>query len=168
MYIVISCLVLAIAGITLCYYLSSPRPKYMPLLTSPDDPLMKQAAEDAKASLDRFFELFEKYPKDALVKLYFESNTDQVEYLWAEALESPSSKNGELKVRLVTPPVTHRGKLDRVYTCSPDDIQDWAIKDDQSNIYGGFTERAMFKIAERDKVALPKKLLERKMRYKEM
>ena len=168
MYIVISCFVLAIAGIALCYTLISVRPKYMPLLTSPDDPLMKQAAEDAKASLDRFFGLFEKYPKDALIKLYFESNTDQVEYLWAEVLEDPSEKSDELKVRLVTPPVTHRGKFDRVYMCKTDDIRDWAIKDDQNNIYGGFTERAMFKIAERDKVTLPKKLLERKMRYKEV
>lgn len=138
----------------------------MPLLTKPDDPLLKSASQQAQETLSHFFDLYKKFPEDALVKLHFVSNTDQVEYLWAEVVEQDNDQ--QLQVRLVTPPVTHKGELDRLYTCEMKDIEDWAIKDDENRIYGGFTERAMFEIAERDGIKLPKKLLERKSQYRDL
>lgn len=126
---------------------------------------MIEAEEKARSSLDAFFELFEKFPDHALVKLYFVSNTEQVEHLWAEVIEREGEEN--LRVRLVTPPVTHKGQLDRLYTCTLSDIEDWAVQDDSNNIYGGYSERAMFKIAEREGVVLPKKLMSRKNLYRD-
>jgi uncharacterized protein YegJ (DUF2314 family) len=91
------------------------------------------------------------------------TNSDQVEHLWAEVVEVLS--DDELKVRLVTPPVTHSGELDRLYTCKVPDIEDWQVRNAGGQIRGGFTQRAMFAIAHRDGVKLPKKLLELEREY---
>ncbi len=98
-----------------------------------------------------------------LVKLYFVSNSSQVEHLWAEVLEILSDT--ELGVRLVTPPVTHSGQLDRLYRCRIEDIEDWQVRDSQGTIHGGFSQRAMFAIARRDGVKLSKKLLQHEAEY---
>lgn len=164
MAIILITLLVAVIGVAICLNIISPRPEFPPLTTNPDDPLLLDAMEKAKSSLPLFFELLEKFPQNALVKLYFVSNTQQVEHLWAEVL----SRTGEdgLNVRLVTPPVTHKGHLERLYTCKTADIEDWAVRDDEESIYGGFSEQAMFLIAERDKVNLPDKLLQRKGKYR--
>ncbi|TAL32776.1 MAG: DUF2314 domain-containing protein [Alphaproteobacteria bacterium] len=132
------------------------RPEFPPLETKPDDPLMLEAREKARGSLGEFRRLIGQYPKTGIIKLRFVSNSDQVEYLWAEVLE-PLGQDS-YKVRLVTPPVTHTGQLDRLYTCREDDIEDWQVTDDQGQHHGAFSQRAMFRIARRDGVALPKKL----------
>ncbi|MCB1681356.1 MAG: DUF2314 domain-containing protein [Rhodospirillales bacterium] len=166
MTIIVITLIVALIGVAACLNMISPGPEFMPLVTDPDEPLLKEAMEKAQGTLETFYELLGKFPENALVKLYFVSNTDQVEHLWAEVLEREGE--GELKVRLVTPPVTHKGQLDRLYTCTTEEIEDWAVRDDEDCIYGGFTERAMFAIAERDGVKLPEKLLERKAQYREI
>lgn len=134
-------------------------------MTDPDDPLMIEAEERAKATLPQFFDLYEKFPDHALVKLYFVSNTDQVEHLWAEVLDREGEAH--LRVRLVTPPVTQKGALERLYTCKLSDIEDWAVQDDRNSIYGGFSERATLKIAEQKGIRLPKKLTARKSLYRD-
>ena len=95
--------------------LASPSSEFPPLMTDPNDPFMIQALESAKKSLPKFLDLLGKYPEAGIIKLYFVSNTKQVEHLWAEVI----GKEGDLKlkVRLITPPVTHKGILERVYTC---------------------------------------------------
>jgi uncharacterized protein YegJ (DUF2314 family) len=132
------------------------RPEFPPLETKPDDPLLLEARAKARASLDEFRRLLVQYPKTGIIKLKFTSNSNQVEYLWAEVLE-PEGDSG-YKVRLMTPPVTHTGQLDRLYTCRLDDIEDWQVTDDAGKHYGAFSQRAMFQISRRDGVALPKKL----------
>lgn len=141
----------------------SPRPEFPPLSTSPDDPLMQDALEKAKASLEKFMNLIRVSKEGALVKLYFVSNSNQVEHLWAEVLEIISDK--ELGVRLVTPPVTHSGQLDRLYRCKLEDIEDWQARDGDGKLYGGFSQRAMFAIARRDGIKLPKSLLAHEQEY---
>ena len=91
------------------------------------------------------------------------SSEEQVEHLWAEVLEVAS--DDKLKVRLVTPPVTHSGELDRLYTCKVSEIEDWQARDASDRICGAYTQRAMFAIARRDGVKLPKKLLELERDY---
>jgi uncharacterized protein YegJ (DUF2314 family) len=141
----------------------SPRPEFPPLQTNPDDPLLLKAMADAKASLPEFLSLARARPDTGLVKLYFVSSSNQVEYLWAEVLEVVN--DDELKVRLVTPPVTHSGELDRLYICQFSEIEDWQVRDGDDKIHGGFTQRAMFAIARRDGVILPKKLRELEREY---
>ncbi len=141
----------------------SPSPEFPPLATSPDDPLMKEALAKAQASVAEFKRLVQAPKESALIKLRFVSSSNQVEHLWAEVLEVLS--DDELGVRLVTPPVTHSGQLDRLYRCPLGDIEDWQVRDTSGKIYGGFTQRAMFAIARRDGVKLPKKLLQHEREY---
>jgi uncharacterized protein YegJ (DUF2314 family) len=142
----------------------SPRPDFPPLNTSPDDPLMIEAVANAKSSLAQFRALLKAPKESALVKLRFVSNSNQVEHLWAEVLEVLSDE--ELGVRLVTPPVSHSGHLDRLYRCDLEDIEDWQVRDAQGKIHGGFSQRAMFAIAKRDGVKLPRKLLAHEHEYR--
>lgn len=142
-----------------------PRPDFMPLETKPDDPLLLQAMDRARGSLPEFRSRLAEPRHSALVKLRFVSSSDQVEHLWAEVLEVLGAN--ELGVRLVTPPVTHTGSLDRLHRCSFDDIEDWQVRDAQGKVHGGFTQRAMFAIARRDGIKLPKQLAEQEREYGE-
>ncbi len=144
---------------------SSARPEFPPLRTSPNDPLMKAALLEARASMDQFMKLVRAPKTSTVVKLYFVSDSKQVEHLWAEVLEVLDDR--ELGVRLVTPPVTHSGRLDRVYRCGIEDVEDWQVRDPQGNVHGGFTQRAMFAIARRDGVRLPKELLAIEHEYRD-
>lgn len=157
--------VAAILAIWLFVRWRSPRPDFPPLETSPDDPLMVEALAKARATVDEFLQLVREPKESALVKLRFESNSNQVEHLWAEVLEVLGDK--ELGVRLVTPPVTHSGELDRLHRCNLNDIEDWHVRDAQGKVYGGFSQRAMFAIARRDGVKLPRKLLEIEHEYRD-
>jgi uncharacterized protein YegJ (DUF2314 family) len=156
-------LIAAATGIWLLVRWRSPRPQFPPLSTSPDDPLMVEALAKAKASLDEFRRLLKGPKQDALIKLRFVSNSNEVEHLWAEALEVLGEN--ELGVRLITPPVTHSGPLDRLWRCTFDDVEDWQVRDASGRVHGGFTQRAMFAIARREGVKLPKKLLEQEKEY---
>ena len=118
--------------------------------------------EKAKSTLPEFRDLFERWPEDAFVKLYFESNTGTVEHLGAHV---ETIDGDQLGVLLVTPPVTHRGHLDRRYVCTVADLEDWQVTDPQGNIHGGFTQRAMFEIARRQGIELPNELREMELRY---
>jgi uncharacterized protein YegJ (DUF2314 family) len=139
------------------------QPEFAPLQTKPDDPLMLEAMKLARERLPQFQDLLSRPYKSALVKLNFVSSTNQVEHLWAEVLEKLES--GELGVRLVTPPVTHEGELERLQRCSFDDFEDWQVRAADGKLYGGFTQRAMFAIARREGIELPKKLLEQERQY---
>jgi uncharacterized protein YegJ (DUF2314 family) len=141
----------------------SPRPEFPPLNTSPDDPLMVEALANAKGSLGEFKRLLQEPKQDALIKLRFVSSSNEVEHLWAEVLETLG--DDELGVRLITPPVTHFGHLDRVWRCSYEDIEDWQVRDSSGRVHGGFSQKAMFAIARREGVKLPPKLLEQEKEY---
>lgn len=134
------------------------RPDFTPLNTPPDDSLMQDALAEARASLGEFISRAKRPRENALVKLYSVSNSSQVEHLWTEVLEVTSEE--ELGVRLVTPPVTHSGRLDRLYRRKLDDIEDWQVPCASGKLHGGFSQRAMYAIARRDGIRLPKKLLQ--------
>jgi uncharacterized protein YegJ (DUF2314 family) len=151
------------AGLWLYTRVVSPRPEFPPLPTSPDDPLLLEAMAKARASISTFLSLARQPNQGALVKLLFVSNSEAVEHLWADLLEVVSDT--ELQIRLVTPPVTHSGHLDRVYTCKIEDVEDWQVCDATGKLHGGFTQRALFAIARRDGVELPRKLLEQEKQY---
>lgn len=152
-------------GVGVWFYVRwrSPRPEFPPLNTSPDDPLMLEALAKAKATIRQFLALLRAPYQNALVKLLFVSSTKQVEHLWAEVQSVVSDT--ELDVLLVTPPVTHSGPLERRYICKVADIEDWHVRDQAGKVHGGFTQRAMFAIARRDGVRLPKQLLAQEREY---
>jgi hypothetical protein len=140
-----------------------PAPEFPPIATHADDPLMEEAKERARAGLGRFRALLGAPYEKALIKLRFVSSSDRVEYLWAEVLDVLGPE--ELGIRLVTPPVTHCGRLPRIYRCRYDDLVDWLVRDRAGGLHGGFTERAMFAVARRDGLQLPPSLLQREQAY---
>lgn len=142
------------------------RPDFPPLKTSPDDPLLEEALERAKATVPEFLARLQEPRQSALVKLRFVSSSDDVEHLWAEVLEVLGPD--ELGVRLVTPPVTHTGPLERLHRCALDDVEDWQVRDAAGKVHGAFSQRAMFAIARRDGVRLPKRLLAVEKEYGEV
>jgi len=125
---------------------------------------MEEAEAKAKASTGTLLELLCNPRESASVNLRFVSSSDQEEYLWADILEVLSPQ--ELSVRLVSRPVTHSGKLDRLYRCGINDVEDWQVRDADDILHGGFTQRAMFAIARRDGLQLPKKLLAHELEYR--
>ena len=143
---------------------SSPRPEFPPIGTVPDDALMREAFDQARASIEQYLTLLRAPHRGALVKLQFVSNSNQVEHLWAEVLAVPAGET--LDVRLMTPPVTHTGRLDRRRTCALTDVEDWQVRDAAGVIHGGFTQRAMYAIARRDGIRLPAKLLKYEDQYR--
>ena len=119
----------------------SPRPDYPPLALAADDPLMLQAFASAKASLAQFRDLLAKPHSSAAVKFPLVTSSATTEHVWAEVLEV---QGNQVKVRLTSPPVSHEGPLDRLYTKSLDDLEDWQVTLPNGNFAGGFTMRAMF------------------------
>jgi uncharacterized protein YegJ (DUF2314 family) len=136
-----------------------------PLKTNPDDPLLLAAYARARASTAEFLLLARQSKEPALVKLRFVTSSNQVEHLWAEVLEVAS--DAELRVLLVTPPVSHLGVLDRERRLQVADIEDWQIRDSTGKIRGGFSQRAMFAIARRDGVKLPRSVMRTEADYQE-
>jgi uncharacterized protein YegJ (DUF2314 family) len=138
--------------------------EFPPLQTAPDDPLMLEALAKAKASLPEFLARLQQAKDSALVKLRFVSSSNDVEHLWANVLSLVSEQ--ELAVQLVTTPVTHTGALDPIRRCRLEDIEDWQVRDAAGKVHGAFTQRAMFAIARRDGVKLPKQLREIEHEYR--
>jgi len=154
---------LLIIAAYLFYRLYYARPDFPPLPTDPDDPLLKEARDKARESLPQMLDLYKSFPEQSLVKIKFISNSDQVEYLWGELKEVQGNK---AKVFLVTPPVSHSGKLDRNMEVDIDKFEDWQITDTEGNKYGGYSQRAMFKIARQKYGKLPRKLAKVEALYK--
>jgi uncharacterized protein YegJ (DUF2314 family) len=150
-------------GIWLLARRRSPRPEFAPLATADDDPLMLAAFARAKESRARFLSLARTPHGHALVKLRFVSSSGQIEHVWAEVLEVLGDT--ELGIRLVTPPVTHSGPVERLQRCSINEVEDWQVRDADGRIHGGYSQRAMYAIARRDGVKLPKALLRHEAEY---
>ncbi len=147
-------LAIGVAGFVLWF--ARRQSDFPPLETKPDDPLLLASIEQARATLGEFATRFADSPKDAIVKLRFVSDTSGVEHLWAEVLERRDEAT--YMVRFASQPVTQKAPMEPVVACAIADIEDWQVRDADGGIHGAFSQRAMFKIARRDGVKLPKKL----------
>ena len=137
-------------------------PKFPPLAIADDDPAMIAAIAKARASFDRFRELFASGLKDAQVKVPFVTSSGEREYLWGAVLGITADR---ISVRYLTPPVSHRGKLERVHEHAVSDVQDWAAISDNGEIRGGYTQRVMFERAREQWGTLPRELEKQASRY---
>ena len=146
----------------LWYRSASAQPEVPPLAIDDNDPEMREARARAKATLAEFVDLYRKHPDGAMVKWPFLSSTGTTEYLGAEVL----SLEGEaLTIRLVTPPVTHTGTVERVHTVPLKEIVDWVIVLPGDKRKGGFTMRAMFNAARAQWGGLPEELKLEEAKY---
>jgi uncharacterized protein YegJ (DUF2314 family) len=137
-------------------------PKYPPLAIDDNDPAMRLAQDTARGSLDRFRMLFDSEAKESQVKIPFTANSGQLEHLWAEVLKFSETS---VTVRYLTPPVSHKGKLERVHEHPISDIEDWVVIDKEDQIHGGYTQRVMFERARKQWGNLPPELEKQAARY---
>jgi hypothetical protein len=130
-----------------------------------DDPLMLEAREQAKATLPRFFELFPDHRQDAMVKFGFTNASGTVENLWGDLVEVSDE---EATVFVRTPPVECPPDFERRRTIRRDGIVDWQIEMPDGTLRGGYTNRVMFKIFEREQGYMHPKLLPQLARFKDL
>ena len=112
-----------------------------------DDPVMIEAVNQAKASWDQFVAIYPEHREDSMVKFRFKTDRGTTENLWGDLI-SLSSTEAEVYVR--TPPVEHEGQMERTVKVPIDDIVDWQVEFRDGTLAGGFSNRAMFKIFERE------------------
>jgi uncharacterized protein YegJ (DUF2314 family) len=123
---------------------------------------MLAAVRHARATLPEFRKLLAAGQGLASVKCPLVTSSGTVEHVWAEVLGHVAN---QVTVRLVTPPVTHTGALERVYTKSLDDLDDWQVTLPSGEIRGGFTMRVMFKRGREQWGSLPPELEELESKY---
>lgn len=146
----------------LWFRFSSPTPDFPPLEIDDDDPEMKAARAKAQSTLPEFVALYRQHPEGAMVKWPFATSSGQTEYLGASVL---GLEGDTLKIRLVTPPVTHTGQLERLHTVPLKEIVDWVIVMPGDKKMGGYTMRVMFKVARKQWGNLPAQLKEEESKY---
>lgn len=149
-------------GIIWWLFFRIPRPEFPPLSVDENDSLMIEAIKTAKQHLPDFIFLFDNNKSNSQVKVPFKSSTGQIEFLWAEPLRIVETN---IEVRLLTPPVTHDGKVNRVQTYALNDLIDWAVFLENGKIKGGYTMRVMFKIAKEKWGQLPDNLKAEELKY---
>ena len=138
------------------------RPAFPPLVIDENDPLMKEAVQQAKRSIPEFRELYRQRPQQANVKVPLKTSSGVTEFLWAEVL---ALEGDTLKVRLLTPPVSHTGQLERLQTYNVQDLVDWSVEMDDSRKQGGYTMRVMFKRGREQWGDLPDELKNEERKY---
>ena len=117
----------------------------MPLAS--DDPLMAAARADARASFEKFRQLFPEHSRDTMVRFALRVKNGDVEYVWGDLLELTETT---AKVYLRTPPVAEADLPNRTMDIKVEDIDDWQIEFTDGTLQGGFTNRALFRIFERE------------------
>ncbi|MEM6486562.1 MAG: hypothetical protein AAF662_16455 [Pseudomonadota bacterium] len=114
-----------------------------PIDVSPDEPLLLEAAERARASLDTFRQGVENLQLEAYAKVRLENVEDGKEHLWAvvHRLDIES-----VVVALISEPVYPLANPSARYRVGIESLSDWMLIDEQGNIQGAFSESALAKL----------------------
>jgi uncharacterized protein YegJ (DUF2314 family) len=134
----------------------------LPIVLEPDDPLMLEAIEHARSSLDEFAGLMKQQPRAARVKFALTTDTGADEQLWARVLALAGS---DIEVELETQPVSQHVPLPAVRRIALADLLDWQIERSDGRYAGGFTMRAMFRKGREQWGELPADLAAEERRY---
>src|SRR5687767_8567191 len=128
-----------------------------------DDPLMVAAMEQAKRTWSTLLHLYEQHPQTTIVKFRLRTRAGEIENVWGDLVELRGDEAG---VSLRTPPVGDADVRDPRMTIAIADIVDWQVMFPDGTLRGGFTQQATFRIIERDRGRLPRKLAEQLARYR--
>jgi hypothetical protein len=128
-----------------------------------DDPLMVAAMEQAKRTWSTLLRLYEQHPQTTIVKFRLRTRSGEIENVWGDLVEL---RGDEAAVSLRTPPVGDADVRDPRMTIAIADIVDWQVMFPDGTLRGGFTQQATFRIIERDRGRLPRKLAEQLARYR--
>lgn len=131
----------------------------------PDDPLMKEARRLAAETMPALRALFPEHPHDTVVRFGLRVKSGKTEFVWGDLLELSDST---AKVFLRTPPTEEADIPDRTLTILVADIDDWQVEFRDGTLRGGFTNRAVFRITEREEDRLHPTLREELQRYRDI
>lgn len=119
---------------------------------SESEPDMLTAMATAQATIHQFITALAKNYDQAQVKIPFRSNSGVTEYIWAQV---EKYTDNQFELFLMSPPLTHHGKLNLKYSCSINDIRDWVVILKNGQIRGGFTRRVELELSRDENGRLP-------------
>src|SRR5918992_4033706 len=128
-----------------------------------DDPLMMAAMDQATRTWSTLLRLYEQHPQTTIVKFRLRTRSGEIENVWGDLVEL---RGNEAAVSLRTPPVGDTDVRDPHMTIAVSDVVDWQVMFPDGTLRGGFTQLATFRIIERDRGRLPRKLAEQLARYR--
>jgi hypothetical protein len=128
-----------------------------------DDPLMVAAMEEARRTWSILLWLYEQHPETTIVKFRLRTRSGEIENVWGDLV---ALRGTEAAVSLRTPPVGDTDVRDPRMTIPVSDVVDWQVMFPDGTLRGGFTQQATFRIIERDRGRLPRKLAEQLARYR--
>ena len=128
-----------------------------------DDPLMLAALDEARRTWSAFLRLYRDYPQTTIVKFRLRTTAGEIENVWGDLL---AMDGDQVTVSLRTPPVGKTDVRDPRMTVPLSDVVDWQVMFPDGTLRGGFTQQATFRIIERDRGRLSRKLSEQLARYR--
>lgn len=127
-----------------------------------NDPLMLKASAKARQALPTLRQLFRELPRNTMVKFAFTTDGGQTEHLWGDLLELTDDT---FKVRVKTPPATHKGNFEKVQQHAVAEIEDWQVEQHDGHIRGGYGFQVVFHRTKERLGQLPKALAQHEGRF---
>jgi len=146
-------------------YLFNPYDYLGVMYIDPTDPIMMRAEKEATESLEYFLEvLYPKHFDDSMVKFIYRNSNNEIEKLWGDLVSITENK---IDIFVRTVPVSPVDDFNREMQIISDDIVDWSIEMQDGSLLGGYSNRAIFKIFEREEGYMHPKFEEHLSRFKE-
>ena len=125
-----------------------------PLAHPEDDPLLVQAASDARRSIATFLDGLNSRNYEPLIKFSVENVEGDTEHVWAlvHSVLEPTA----FIVSVISDPLAELVLDGARQVVSVDELEDWMLTDSDGQIQGAFSEKAMAQIFERDHGYVPK------------
>jgi len=133
-----------------------------PLVLAPDDPLMNEARQKARATAERLRAYFALHPQSCSAKVLFRTDGGRFEHLWGRVRALSADA---VRVTLINRPVTHAGPVPVELEIPWHDLDDWEVALPDGRIAGGFTTRVMFVRAKEQWGELPADMADHQSRY---
>ena len=133
---------------------------------SDDDPIMNEAIEQGTSTLAHFLaNVYPGHAEDSIVKFRYSNKTGETEHLWGDLLEE---RGDLLKVYVRTFPLDPHDGFERTVDVAIDDVIDWSVEFRDGTLRGGFTNRALFRIFEREQGYLHPKFERHMARFRDL
>lgn len=130
-----------------------------------DDPLILSAYEQARATWPEFVAIYPEHREDSMVKFRLTTRSGDVENVWGDLLDV-AGETAEVYLR--TPPVGEVEIQDRRMSIPSSDIVDWQVEFRDGTLRGGFSQRALFRIYEREEGHMPREFQDQLGRYRDL
>ncbi len=132
---------------------------------APDDPLMESAKREALESMERFLaEIYPNHQKDTMVKFKYDNAAGEIEYLWGDLI---STKGPECSVYVRTRPIQPKPDFSADMSVNTDQLVDWSVELPDGGLLGGYTNRALFRIFEREEGYMHPRFREHMERFRD-